>query len=372
MIAAPGESGAAEDSADTALKLVKRPGLIPLETETGSWNYPGIAATIPDMAKPDPRLPGRRRPVAATLTALTMMLAAVNVASLFESAHWILELFAHFRLQYLGVAACLLLLTLLTGPRRTVVINLALVAVNGWFVGNYWLTVSVEPASGAEGGLTVIHANLQSRSQRVDLLLQRARDEDADVLLIQELNAAGAQTLNAAEDYPFRYLYPDEGNFGIGIASRVKLNVQPERDPSDTLTFLSAKVPWGEAPLNLFYLHPPPPMSGAMTDTRNNLMNAIALRVRQTPNALVVGDINNTPWTQSFARFAADSSLAPLRAMPALAGTWPALPAPYDRWPIMLQIDHVFVQRATDVVAFRSLPSIESDHLPLLFRLAAQ
>ena len=306
-------------------------------------------------------------------TTLVLLLLGATMVSLAESNHWVMELFAHFRLQYLVAAVVALLISLLTGQRAALVASLAAVAINGWFVGNYVLNIGVQAAAAPTehpSALRILHANVQYHSQPIGRLLQRARAEQADILLIQELNNHGASVLSTAQDYPYRSLFPQEHPYGIGIVSRTPVEVTAEQDSSGLYTFLTARIPWGDTKLNLVYLHPPPPLSAQSTQIRDDLLQRIAARVRHSTKVLVVGDINNTPWTRSFARFVATSRMRPLRNRLPM-GTWPQWLGFEGGFLTRLQIDHVFTRNARDIQEFRVLPDIGSEHMPVLVRLTS-
>ena len=80
---------------------------------------------------------------------------------------------------------------------------------------------------------------------------------------------------------------------------------------------------------------------------------------------LVAGDLNVTPWSTAFGRMARTGSLADVSLGRGIHPTW------FSRFPFMgLPIDHVLVNPGFRAAEVEVLPSIGSDHFPLLASLA--
>ncbi len=81
-------------------------------------------------------------------------------------------------------------------------------------------------------------------------------------------------------------------------------------------------------------------------------------------NAIIAGDFNATTWSHAVQKFA---SLSGTTVAKGYGGTWiykwlPSSLAPFFGLPI----DHVLTKGSPRIIRVRSLPSIGSDHLPLL------
>ena len=82
--------------------------------------------------------------------------------------------------------------------------------------------------------------------------------------------------------------------------------------------------------------------------------------------AVVLADLNQTPWSTAYRHLIRDARLQDARR-----GQWPRKTwRPRRSWLVGLPIDHVLYRGAVQVEQFRLGPDVGSDHLPLLADLA--
>ena len=115
---------------------------------------------------------------------------------------------------------------------------------------------------------------------------------------------------------------------------------------------------------NVFLLgtHPLPPASAAYARLRNEQFREIAAQVRRCAMpAIVLGDLNSTPWSPYFKELLRDSGLQNASQGRGLFGSWPA-------WmPLMrIPLDHCLASPSIRINNMRLGPGIGSDHLPLV------
>ncbi|MCA9001958.1 MAG: endonuclease/exonuclease/phosphatase family protein [Planctomycetes bacterium] len=285
----------------------------------------------------------------------------------FFGAHWwVLDLFAHFRVQYaIGAGGLFLIAACLRKP-LSVCMALLGGAVNGFLIlPLYWENPALPQEDGES--IQILYANLLTQNTDARALLDCIRDEQPDVIALLEFSERWKLDLDPElGDWPHRAARPRNDNFGLAVYSRLPLGEADWRH----LTLRSSEtlfttLEWKGQNLPLL-LHPYPPVRGwtaeGSVDTIEALLEEPEL---QDPGTILVGDLNATPWSH-LGRLMGTSGLLPARTGQGVLPTWPA------RFPAFLRIP-IDVCYAGKDWAFRTVrvgPHIGSDHLPLLVELA--
>lgn len=183
---------------------------------------------------------------------------------------------------------------------------------------------------------------------------------ELDVDFIALCQAGGVPALRRlAEDYPYQAYDHDDR---IGLFSRIPIrgedwiDGEPGHQPRDRV-WLRAEL---DNNLEVWVGHVQQPH-----ETAHPIGMAKLYQAGQRPGpGVLLADLNTTPWAADFKRGLAAGWTS------ARAGYWPTRtwrdPAqPWLRWPI----DHVLVRGQVGVQDFRVLPSIGSDHFPILVEL---
>ena len=276
---------------------------------------------------------------------------------------WVFDLTCHFRLH---LALWLGALTVVWAMRRhwriTAVCGVA-AAVNATLV-LLLLWPAGQRAASAGTRLRLASINVHTENERGDLLLEFLRHSEADAILLMEVNE---RWMNALE--PLRTNYsqiiadPREDNFGIALFSRLPLtnSAVVELGKAEVPSIVTAITVGGQ---NVFLLgtHPLPPGSAENSRLRNEQFREIAGRVcsSKTP-AIVLGDLNSTPWSPYFADLLNDSGLKNTSQGRGLFGSWPTW-LPFAR----IALDHCLVSASIRVINKQLGPRVGSDHLPVV------
>jgi endonuclease/exonuclease/phosphatase (EEP) superfamily protein YafD len=282
-----------------------------------------------------------------------------------------IELFAHFRLQYLVVS---ILLLLAFGALRSVPYTLLLLATagfNAYFIVPWYTGGNVAAAIRADAErpqLKLLHANVLSSNAAYDRLIALLDVERPDVVFLQEVTPAWVSGLQRIEaDYPYRYLEPLTGNFGIALYSRLPLvsATHVSSPPLGHPTIVTTLEFDGEL-LTLVSSHPTIPVRAALREARDEQINSLAeLADALDGNVVLSGDFNTTLWERVYRQLEQRTGLRNVRRGVGLLPTWPTF------LPIaMIPIDHVLVSERVHVVAARTGARIGSDHLPLVVTLS--
>ena len=300
-----------------------------------------------------------------TLTGLLQAAAVVTVAfsvgTLLPIDHFAIQLFTHFRLQYLVVSLGLLLLfKYLRSPWLTgaiaagVLLNAILVLP--WYVGED------ETSGGVE--LKLLHANVLSSNTEYDRLLSLLDTEAPDLVMLQEVSPDWLVALDELRaDYPYSYAEAREGNFGIALFSRVPLKSVSHFDsPPFGYPTIVASLDIDGQVLHFIGTHPMIPVRGTFYDARNEQLAGVArLLGKQAEPKILVGDLNLSQWDVNYKHLEQQGGVRNARKGFGILPTWPVF-MPFA----MIPIDHVLVSETISVTGFYSGPRIGSDHLPLI------
>ncbi|MGF1547629.1 MAG: endonuclease/exonuclease/phosphatase family protein [Thiotrichales bacterium] len=273
----------------------------------------------------------------------------------FGALHWTLDLFAHFRVQY---AAVLVPAALVFWRRRWLVSFLVVAAAS-----NLWVLYPVVGGAGAVAGettaLRVATVNLNYRNRQDEAVVAFLRDAGADIVVLQEVTPAWEALLRGlTEQYPYAWFAPREDPFGIALLSRRPCADCRVMDFGVTPA-IAGRFALAGREIEVVGIHPPPPMSAEWTAARDDLLMNVAgyLSPLERP-AIVLGDLNATPWSAGYRAFIDASGLARGRG---LHPTWPS----FFGLPV-IPIDHVLVSAPLSLSRVALGPEIGSDHYPLL------
>ncbi|MCB8837427.1 endonuclease/exonuclease/phosphatase family protein [Aurantimonas sp. VKM B-3413] len=312
---------------------------------------------------------------------VALLVAILAIASLLPFLHtnvWWVRFLSFPRVQFLCALAALLLISIaLPGRLRwygvlTSAVAAAALAVQSWTVVPYAAVAPVAAASvGAcpdEHRIRVLEANLQMTNEHDDRLFKEIEAADPDVLLFEEVDAWwDAQFRQLHDRYPYSKHYVTQNYYGITLLSRFPL-ILPEirflADSRDPAIFSGVTLPSGDD-IRFYGIHPRPPTFGQSSAERDAVISAAALAIAddQAP-AILVGDMNATPWSPIVRRAARIGGLLDPRLGRSWYPTWKAN-ATLLRWPL----DEMLFSRHFALMDFRILPPFGSDHQPVLATL---
>ena len=301
---------------------------------------------------------------------LVGLLAAASFAGWLGPWSWWLDLFSHFRVQY--VLAALVLAAFALWRRRPVIAAMAvlLLAANGAEIVRVGALASTAAAM-APGALKILSLNLWNRNRDTGRVLDYIRREDADVVILNEVVPHWARALDQLGDrYPYRFDRTDCREFRLCEATI--LSKRPWRAAGGSaggvgrLPLAWAAFEVDGKVLTVAGTHMLYGLTSSSARKQRVQIDDLAAFVRAHPGPLVVaGDFNATPWSAVHDRLVGETGLAPVPVgwMP----TWPAWPAFFS--PLAIPIDHVFHGPGVSVVEVKTGPDVGSDHLPIVARV---
>jgi endonuclease/exonuclease/phosphatase (EEP) superfamily protein YafD len=186
-------------------------------------------------------------------------------------------------------------------------------------LGGEWLSPGSEPPSGGsatagDGTLRVLSWNLELGSKAAADSVAGIAEREVDLVALQELSPEVAAAIEAdpalGARFPYRILEPRNGVAGMGLLSRHPL-VIGSYSTAPVVLRAGLLLPHGQR-LELFDVHPYPPSIsriaivpvGLETRRRDQDLERIRRIVDELPDAstaMVIGDINATPFEAGFA-----------------------------------------------------------------------
>lgn len=295
------------------------------------------------------------------LQAAAVVTAVFSLLTSFPSVHRNVELFSHFRLQYLAVSLLLwLIFAALRSPAYSVMLVVA-VALNASYIVPWYLG---EMAPEGPNPIKLMNANVLANNDQYDRLIDSIHAEQPDVIFLQEVSPEWLDGLTAIQsDYPFSYAEPRHDNFGIAMFSRLPLDSVTHIDspPMDYPTIVATLTVDGER-LTLVNTHPTIPLTQSGFDARNAQLRSVAEVVNAADGAVILcGDLNTSMWSPAYGALEETTGLENARRGAGILPTWPTF-MPFA----MIPIDHALVSDGVHVVEIERGERSGSDHLSLL------
>ncbi|MDX1536462.1 endonuclease/exonuclease/phosphatase family protein [Arsukibacterium sp.] len=218
--------------------------------------------------------------------------------------------------------------------------------------------------------IAILNANVLATNRNAQALIDLVHQHQPDILVTLESDDWWQQQLDQlSSDYPHSVKCPLDNLYGMHVYSRLPLH-----NPS--LQFLVEQgVPsvHAEAELSdgsriaVHFLHPAPPSptENASSAERDAELLVVAASVKQVKTPVIVaGDLNDVAWSETTRLFRKISGLLDPRVGRGMYNSFHA-DYPFMRWPL----DHLFHSSHFTLQQIKRLPSIGSDHFPMLIRL---
>src|SRR5688572_1432917 len=149
----------------------------------------------------------QRQPLALIARLAVLILVAFTAGGFAGALWWALDLFSHFRLQYVAAAAVLAALLAWVRDRRFALLAAAVAAINLVPVAQLFIGTAAGAPVAAGASLRILSLNVLDFNQQYDRVIAYARRERPDVLLLVELTPAWtARVGDLAQEYPHRWV----------------------------------------------------------------------------------------------------------------------------------------------------------------------
>ncbi|WP_300974233.1 endonuclease/exonuclease/phosphatase family protein [Sphingomonas sp. LHG3406-1] len=312
--------------------------------------------------------------------ALGLLLAVATFLPIASTNEWWVRIFDFPRVQIAALIA--IVLVTLVGLRawrttRSLLLGIALLVALAYQVVRIWPytrfaeeEVATAPACPSADRLRLLEANVLQSNRDSAALLSLVREQRPDVLLLTETDDWWArQTQPLRADLPHVISEPRGNTYGMLLFSRLPLSGTQVRylfNP-DVPSIRTELVLSSGKRIDLYAIHPKPPLPGRDTGERDAEIVIVGREVRRRARpAIVAGDLNDVAWSDTTSLFQEVSGLLDPRVGRTLMPTYPA-DFPLLRWPL----DYVFVSPGFRLTRMERLGDFGSDHLPVLVELCS-
>jgi endonuclease/exonuclease/phosphatase (EEP) superfamily protein YafD len=337
--------------------------------ETSPESTPASSFGIPTEAAPEvsphPVVTSIRR----ILTVFAVGGTVTASGSYLGSVHWFFDLWTHFRFQYMVFFGLVALVFIAWRSWKVAGVAAALCLMNaGAVLPVYFGEV---PAEATRPVARVLSINLLTSNTDYQAVRDLVEREKPDILLLMEVNERWKKELADLETEFVDALWSTRSdNFGIALMSRRPCASLKE------VVYVLGGVPSIEAVIDdpihgavrVIGTHPLPPVGSLYAGERNQQFDRIAESIAEDDRpTILIGDLNCTPWSPYFSRLLERSGLRDSRQGFGNQPTWPT-----GRWVLRIPIDHCLVSEHFVTTRRDVLPSVGSDHFPLLVEVGVR
>lgn len=217
--------------------------------------------------------------------------------------------------------------------------------------------------------ITLMVSNVLTPNENKQALVELVKQHQPDILLTLESDLAWEQALQVIEpDYPYHVKVPLDNLYGMHLYSQLELiDPQVKYLVIDDIPSIHTQVRMASGDIVWLYcLHPmpPSPTEADKSVTRDAELLMMGRQINPQHKVIVAGDLNDVAWSHTTRMFQRISGLLDPRIGRKFINTFHAN-YPFLRW----ALDHVFHSNYFTFVDMKRLPSIGSDHFPVLTTL---
>lgn len=276
---------------------------------------------------------------------------------------WLFDLFSHFRIQYLIVAAVCACILYYAGKSHLGMLSIIIIIFNFCQFYQYYIP---KEDNHTPPEISVLTYNVFTNNDNYKDVIEAIHSSETDIVFLMEVNQAWITKLRIlGETYPYKIIQAREDNFGVALYSKYPLEKQQIKYFSDVPSIF-AKIQIGQKSLNIIGTHPVPPASRFGTKSRNKHLSSLASFSNNLENeVLIMGDLNTTPFSFAFQKLLKDANFTDSAIGFGLSPTWS------QQLPIFaIAIDHILVSKNTTVIERTVGKSFGSDHSMVMAKLA--
>jgi endonuclease/exonuclease/phosphatase (EEP) superfamily protein YafD len=315
------------------------------------------------------------------ITTLTFLFVIATIVPLSRCSHWLLRAFDFPRLQFVICGFILLISQLIFMQPPSILfffcftLTIFSIAWQLWWVLPYTRFWRKEVESSKESceknQLTILNFNVLMTNRDANALIELVKLHNPDVLVTLETDKWWENALSAlTNDMPYTINCPLDNLYGMHVFSKLPLAEQEtkylvEQDIPSMHTSITLK---NGVKIRAHFLHPAPPSptENERSSERDAELIMVAESIAKTEQPVIVsGDLNDVAWSSTTRLFRKVSGLLDPRIGRGMFNTFHTSYI-FARWPL----DHIFHSKHFTLAKIKRLPSIGSDHFPLLTTLS--
>ncbi|MFB2935009.1 endonuclease/exonuclease/phosphatase family protein [Aerosakkonemataceae cyanobacterium BLCC-F154] len=305
--------------------------------------------------------------ISGSFILVTILITLLTITGHLGKFNYILDMTAHFKVQYLIVGFCPFFFFLLTRNKLWWIISLSCIFLNLMEVVPWYLPPAAIAQETKSGQLRVLISNVLFKNKNYAAVISLVRKENPDVAVFVEVGKVWNQELTVLKDLlPYHVVSQDSPRFGITLYSKLPLeNVSIEEFQGSRKTIVAA-IKFQGKEITVIGTHPSYPIRKSGFLQRNLQLEAMADYLKKNKNPVILmGDFNITMWSPIYQRFIQETQLENARFGFGVQPTWPSsLPL------LAIPIDHCLVSGNIQVIKSRIGRDVGSDHLPIITDLA--
>ncbi len=309
------------------------------------------------------------------LTILSIILVTASFIPNINSKHWSVRAFDFLKIQLSVVIVLSIGCSLFVSFDNyyvEIALKLALLlalSYNLYFIYPFLPKRYTKASTSNENFISLISLNVKQDNTAYNKLVDLVNRHKPEVLLTMESNKDWENGMKSIDgQYKHNFKIPQENKYGMHFYTNLDV-VSIKKH-----FLISREYPSIEANLitqqgiefKFWGIHPPPPSPTEKPTSKQKDAELLVLAKKLSKEKLpviVAGDFNNVSWSKTSRLFAQVSGLKDARVGKGIYGTFPAY-ACLLRFPI----DLVFNSLNIRIGKITTLPSVNSDHLPLLVK----
>ena len=314
-----------------------------------------------------------------TLLLVTVLLVSPTIIPFFPSKHWLSRVWEFPRIQIacLAVFSAILSINIQSSNLAIalVIINLLVAIYQAVWILPYTLFFpkQVPSVKGEKAycSIKILTSNVLMSNHNADKLINLIAEHQPDIIVTLETDNWWQKALTPIHpNYPHRVNQALDNLYGMHLYSKFELQGVQVRDLiENNVPSIHCYLVVNESlKIKCHFLHPAPPSptENEYSRPRDQELLLIAREVKSKAEpTIVTGDLNDIAWSPTTRAFRHISGLKDPRIGRGMYNTFHAK-YPFMRWPL----DHIFHSDHFELVKLTRLPSIGSDHFPLLSDLA--
>jgi endonuclease/exonuclease/phosphatase (EEP) superfamily protein YafD len=290
----------------------------------------------------------------------TIVLLGFSIAGYAGELHHLIDLTAHFKVQYLLLSLIPFIFFILKRHQLGIALSLCCLCLNGLEVIPWYIP---QPVDSAGQPVRILFSNVNKYHAQYDRVIAMTQAEQPDIAVFVEVGTQGVEALNVLQSQlPYLLAHQHIETDGTAIYSKFPL-LNPEiKTLGAGRKVVMAQLEIGGKPVTLMAAHPSNAVGKIYVEERNQQLDAIATEIQSRSDRFILAaDLNTTPWSPHYRRSLGKARLHNTRQGFGILPTWSRV---HDFFAI--PIDHILVSPEIGTELTRVGRSVGSDHLPLI------